>query len=87
MTEQITISGDRYQVAANAWEGWVGNTTADEFMQGYQTIDDAVNVYIEDIPDMFGGTEPPTFWWTEMNAEYTLAELLSRYIEDNQVDD
>lgn len=82
MSEKITISGDRYQVSQNAWDGWVGNNTVEEFVQGYDSADDAISAYIEQIPEMFGG-DVPVFFWTEMNSEYTLAELLERYIEDN----
>jgi hypothetical protein len=78
------ISGDRYQVSAEAWDGWVGDTTPAEFMDGYNgDIDRAVSDYVSAIPAMFGD-EPPTFYWREMNAVYDLAELLTRYLEDRE---
>jgi len=80
MSEQITISGDRYQVSQNAWANWVGDNTIDEFMQGYDSADDAISAYVKQIPQIFG-CDVPVFFWTEMNSEYTLAELLERYIE------
>ena len=82
MSEKVTISGDRYQVGEEAWAGWLADTTAAEFMDGRDDIEAAVNEFVQAVPDMFG--EPaPVFFWREMNADYTLAELLTRYLEDN----
>ena len=82
MSEKVTISGNRHQVSEEAWAGWLGDTTAAEFMDGRDDIEAAVNEFVQAVPDMFG--EPaPVFFWREMNADYTLAELLTRYLEDN----
>ena len=81
--ETVEISGSRYQVCDDAWAGWVGDATPAGFMDGHEDAKAAVDEYVAAIPEMFG-EEPPTFYWREMNAEYTLAELLIRYLEDHE---
>jgi hypothetical protein len=83
-SNRVMVSGDRYQVSGQAWDNWVGNTTPAEFMDGYNAVDAAVSEYVNAIPDMWGEGPPPVFYWREMNAEYTLTELLTRYLEDHE---
>ena len=79
---EIDISGDRYQIGEQVWANWVGYTTPAEFMDGYDSIETAVSEYVKAVPDIFA-EEPPTYYWREMNSPYTLAELLTRYLEDH----
>jgi len=76
------ISGNRYQVTAEAWANWVGDTTPEEFMQGYDSIKATVDAWMLEIPKIWA-EDPPIYFWKEANAEYTLAELLTRYLEDH----
>jgi len=72
------VSGDRYQVSGQAWDRFVGDLTPAEFMRGYKTHSEAVSAFVEWLE------EDPVFYWQEMCAEYTLSELLERYLEDHQ---
>jgi hypothetical protein len=83
--EISTISGNRYEVSGMAWEQYVGDQTVDEFMGDRSDIDGVVGEYIAELPDIFDDVdEEPVFFWREANAEYTLTELLTYYIEDNR---
>jgi len=80
MDEKITsISGDRHQVADRVYEMFMGDLTPEEFMTGSDNIEDAIKSFVEQLD----GPEP-VFYWREMCSEYTLTELLTRYLEDHE---
>lgn len=81
----IEISGMRGDASNQVWDICVGSVTIEEFLSGYGTVDEAIADYAEQYPAMFG-QEPPVFYWREMNSEYSMAEMLKRYIDD-RIDD
>lgn len=79
-----TINGMREDAASQVWDICVGNTTPEEFVAGYDNVEDAIADYENQYPAMFG-VPAPVFFWEEMNSEYTMAEMLTRYLEANLV--
>lgn len=77
----------RDMTPAEAWEGFVGNQSPDEFWQisqeqGAQTYDEAAERYVRELPHMFRDE-----WATWQAGEFPdlsrLARLLARYLEEN----
>ena len=72
-----TISGNRNEVAERVWEMYADGNTPQELLQEHNGDTDAV---VRELIETWGNK---TFFWREMNAEYTAEELIRRYLEDN----